>query len=105
MNRKDVPAIEEMYFVISTKLFMCREKWGDEIFIKFWGHIDNIDIEICQGKWKDDDSNLRISFNTYVDTYYNNILEDLDIYYEQGFDYFLNNNKSYWYKKHGGHND
>ena len=105
MNRKDIPSIEEIYFVISTKLFMCRKKWGDEVFINYSSHVDNVDVEIYQGKWKYDDSNFRISFNTYLTDHYNQILEDLDIYYEQGFDYFLNNDKPYWYKKYGGHND
>lgn len=101
---------KELLHVLTDIMFACREKWGDEIFINYSGHVDNIDVDIHLGKWdKNKNALVKIRFDSFMN--YEQALDDLDNYYEEGFEYFLQNDKYYWWKSQdlrdviGGHNE
>ena len=109
-NNKNNLTTRELLHILTDIMFACREKWGDEIFINYSGHVDNIDIDIHSGEWNaDKNSLLKITFSEFMD--YEQAIDDLDNYYEYGFNYFVENNKYYWWKsqdflkEYGGYNE
>jgi len=96
MTKKDELTMQEMIHVITDILFASREKWGDEIFINYSGHVDGIVINIHSGKWVDGKEYMSIDVDKFVT--FDEVLNDLDNYYELGFQYFIDNDRYYWYK-------
>lgn len=96
MNNKKELTTQEMMHIITDKLFATREKWGDEIFISYSGHVDWIRIEIHSGKWVEGKGYISIKVHDYMN--FDEVLYDLDKYHELGFHYFIKNDRYYWYK-------
>ena len=110
MTKQNNLTTKELLHVLTDVMFACRAKWGDEIFINYSGHVNNIDIRIHSGKWKSNkNSFITMTFSEFMD--YEQGIDDLDNYHEYGFDYFVENGKHYWWKsegfleEYGGHNE
>ena len=109
-NNKNNLTTRELLHILTDIMFACREKWGDEIFINYSGHVDTVDIDIHSGKWNTNKNSLvKITFSEFMD--YEQAIDDLDNYYEHGLNYFVENDKYYWSKspdfleEYGGHDD
>ena len=94
---KELTMQEGMHLIID-KLFMSREKWGDEVFFEYMGHIHGGRIHIHHGKWKANGLSTPITIKVNKGHGLNEVLNDLDKYHEQGFKYFIENDEYYWYK-------
>ena len=110
MTNKNNLTTRELLHILTDIMFACREKWGDEIFINYSGHVDTVDIDIHSGKWNiDKNSVVKITFSKYMSYY--EAMDDLDNYYEYGINYFVVNEKDYCWKsqdfleEYGGYDD